>query len=171
MELKISRSTMFVIFTFIFVLVIVPGLLYIASHISLLGGTNGTGIGGIDNEKRIMRDEPVVYSKNNTLDPIGIHIHNYENTNHTVTLTLSDNGKSLWQQSYRIPPHTELEIHNIIDKKGVYTLTLRTESGESAKHRVSFDRDHDYLLADIKDSNVTIDQSVNVHPRRIAERF
>ncbi len=163
MRLKLSRDTIFIISTFLFVLVVVPGLLYIGSHISVLGGgtDDGTGIGAIDNEKRIMRDEPVVYA-NNTIDAIGIHIHNFDNTNHTVSITISDNGEALWKHPYRIPPHTELEIHNLIDKKGVYTLELKTASGESAKQRVYFDHDHDYLLADIKNGNVTLDQSVSV---------
>jgi hypothetical protein len=85
MGINISRSTIFVIAMFLFVIVVVPAFLYTAAQIGILGGgtDDGTVAGADGGEKRIVMDEPIV-DANNTLNPIGIHTQNLDNTNYTA---------------------------------------------------------------------------------------
>lgn len=163
----VSRSTLFVVGVFLFVIVIFPAILYVAANVGVLGGGtdggvgSGPGVGVGGDETLVVRDEPIV-AGNNTLSPIGIHARNLDDSNRTVSIAVRNGGEPLWNRSYRIPPHTELEVQNLIDRKGNYTLELATASGASATQQIEFDLEHDYVAASIGGDNVTINQTLRV---------
>lgn len=158
----VSRSTIFVVVMFLFVIVGFPAILYVAGNAGVLDGgaaSSGPGAGVSDGERVIERNESVV-SGDNTLDPIGVHITNVGDTNHTASIAVNDSGDPLWNDSYRIAPNTEIEVQNLIKKQGNYTVELETAGGMSASQQIRFDRKHDYVVATVGDDNVTIDQTL-----------
>lgn len=154
---NLSRSTWFIIGIWVFVIVGVPAFFFISGFI----GPAVSNVVGDEPEQGVSREivvEPIT-GENNVPLPRGVHILNLANTNQTVTVVVNNENKQLWKQSFNVSANSELEVLRLLAKKDVYTLEVRTSTGEYTKEKITIDKMHDQVVVNIDSNSINVTQT------------